>query len=299
MKLVMSGSSGLIGGALTPAFQAAGHEVIRLVRRPPRSGEIRWDPANGKLDAGTLVGIDGAINLSGTNIATRWTDTARREIRDSRLQSTRLLSETLARLSPRPQVLLSVSAVGYYGDRGEEILTEESPPGESGFLPSLVREWEGSTAPARDAGIRVVTPRLGVVLARNEGALGKMLLLFKLGLGARLGSGRQWFSWVAIDDVVAGMLFLLENPSLDGAVNLTSPSPVRSSEFTDTLGRVLSRPTLLTVPPVALYLAYGKDMPRETLLASTRVLPQRLQQAGYSLGYQDLKQALKHVVGER
>jgi uncharacterized protein (TIGR01777 family) len=295
MRIVITGSSGLIGRALLPALRAAGHEAIPVVRRPPNQGEIRWDPASGMLERSALEGIDGAINLAGENIATRWTDESKRKIRESRITGTRLLAETMARLATRPRVLVSVSAIGYYGDRDEELLTEESAPGQ-GFLPQLGQEWEASAQPARAAGIRVVHPRLGIVLSSEGGALKKMLLPFKLGIGGRFGSGEQWMSWIAIDDVIGGLLFLLGTDAPSGPVNFAAPGAVRNKEFTRRLGEFLHRPTFFPTPSAALYLLYGREMPEEALLASARVVPRRLLDTGFQFRLPELEPALKHVL---
>ena len=296
MRVAVTGSSGLIGQALLPALRAAGHETIALVRRTPGRGEAQWDPASGVLEPATLQGVNAAINLAGETIATRWTDESRRRIRESRLQATTLLATTLARLNPRPATLISVSAVGVYGDRKDEVLTETSPAGE-GFLPALAQEWEGAAEPARATGMRVAHPRMGIVLSANGGALAKMLPPFKLGVGGRLGSGEQWMSWIAIDDVTAGFLHLLEAPSLQGPVNFTAPGPVRNADFTEALGKVLHRPTILPVPLPALYLLYGREMPQEALLASTRVMPERLMESGFRFRFPEIGSALEHVLG--
>ena len=296
MRVAVTGSSGLIGQVLLPALQSAGHETIALVRRAPIRGEARWDPARGVLDPAELQGIGAAINLAGETIATRWTDETKRRIRESRIQATSLLAATMARLHPRPQVLVSVSAIGIYGDRQDEILTETSAPG-NGFLPALAREWEAAADPARDAGIRVVHPRLGIVLSAQGGALGSMLPPFKLGIGGRLGSGQQWMSWIAIDDVVAALLHLLEH-DVSGPVNFTAPEPVRNRDFTRELGKALHRPTLFPVPSLALQVLYGKEMPEEALLSSARVAPQLLRSSGYEFQYPMLRPALEHVLRE-
>ena len=297
MRVAVTGSSGLIGQALLPALRAAGHETLALVRRPPGKGEARWDPATGSIDRSDLEGIEGAINLAGTNVGTRWTESARREMQESRTSSTALLSRAMAALSPRPGVLVSMSAVGYYGDGGEEILTEASRPGH-GFLPDLVQSWEASADSARAAGIRVVHPRTGVVLSREGGALKKMLPAFRLGAGGRVGSGRQWMSWIALDDVVAGLLFLLAHASLAGPVNLAA-DPVRNNEFTRQLGRALHRPAIIPAPVPALQLVYGKQMVEENLLWSTRVNSSRLLESGFRLRFPEIGAAFEHVLVER
>lgn len=294
MRVAVTGSSGLIGQALLPALKAAGHETIALVRRPPGRGEVRWDPATGSIDRSALDGIDGAINLAGKNVGTRWTESSRREMQESRTSSTALLSRTLAQLSPRPGVLVSMSAVGYYGDGGEEILTEDGGPGH-GFLPDLVRSWEASADTARAAGIRVVHPRAGVVLSREGGALKKMLPAFRVGAGGRVGSGRQWMSWIALDDVVAGLVFLLTHAAIGGPVNLAA-APVRNSEFTRQLGRVLHRPAIIPAPVPALQLVYGKQMIEENLLWSTRVSSDRLLGSGFQFRFSEIQAALMHLL---
>lgn len=295
MRIAVTGSTGLIGQALVPALRAAGHIPVPLVRRTPKPGEVQWDPATGSLDPAGLAGIDGAVNLAGETIATRWTSEARRKIRESRIQATRLLAETMAGLTPRPSVLISVSAVGYYGDRGDELLTEGSGPGE-GFLAQLAQDWEQSAEPARSAGIRVVHPRFGIVLSKEGGALGQMLLPFKLGIGGRLGSGRQWMSWIALEDVVAGLLHLLQTDTLQGPVNFAAPGAVRNAEFTRRLAKVLARPAIIPAPRPALYLLYGKDMPQETLFVSSRVIPHKLEESGFRFRYPELEPALRHVL---
>ena len=295
MRIAVTGSSGLIGQSLLPALRGAGHEAIALVRRAPKhEGEARWDPEGGTIDRDALKGIEGAINLAGRNVGTRWTEAARRDMRDSRIRSTQLLAGTMAAMSPRPGVLVSMSAVGYYGDGGEEILTEETGRGQ-GFLSDLVSEWEASAQAARAAGIRVVHPRTGVVLSREGGALKKMLLPFQLGVGGRVGSGRQWMSWIALDDVVAGLVFLLANDSLAGPVNLAA-SPVRNGEFTRELGRALHRPAIIPAPVPVLQLVYGKEMIEENLLQSSRVSSNRLLGAGFQFRFPEIGPALRHVL---
>jgi uncharacterized protein len=296
MRVAVTGSSGLIGQALLPALRAGGHETIALVRRTPGPGEAQWDPAAGILDPSALQGVGAAINLAGANIATRWTEKAKREIAESRVRGTKMLAENLARRSggEGSPVLISISAVGYYGDRGDDVLTEASGPG-SGFLSGVVQAWEAAADPARSAGIRVVHPRLGVVLSRKGGALAKMLLPFKLGLGGKVGSGEQWMSWVSIDDVVTGLIHLL-NSTLQGPVNLAAPIPVQNADFSRTLGRILSRPAIIPVPPAALYLLFGQEMTRETLLWSTRVSSATLQRSGFKFRHPELQVALAEVI---
>jgi uncharacterized protein (TIGR01777 family) len=296
LHVAVSGASGLIGGALVRHLTTKGHRVSALVRRAPGPGEIGWDPVAGRLDPGDLEGLDAVVHLAGENVGVRWTTARKARIRDSRIQGTRVLSEALARTSRHPAVLVSASAIGIYGDRGDEIITETSPPGpREDFLAALGQEWENAAGPARAAGIRVVHPRFGVVLSPAGGALGKMLLPFRLGLGGRLGKGSQWMSWVSIDDVVGALLHLVLNETLAGPANVTAPEPVRNRDFTRTLGRVLSRPTPLPVPSTALRLVLG-EMADSTLLASARVVPARLLGSGYRFTHPDLETALRHVL---
>ncbi|MEA2713859.1 MAG: uncharacterized protein QOK27_1820 [Gemmatimonadales bacterium] len=297
LHVAVTGASGLIGAALVSRLTSEGHRVSRLVRRTAGPGEISWDPAARSLDPAALEGADAVVHLSGENVGARWTTERKARIRSSRVASTRLLSETLAGLQRPPGVLVSASAVGIYGDRGDELLTEGSPPGnpDQDFLVSVTREWEKAAEPARVEGIRVVHPRFGVVLSPAGGALRKMLLPFRLGLGARLGSGRQWMSWISIDDAVQVLQQALVDTSLQGPVNVTAPEPLSNRDFTRTLGRVLSRPALFAVPGWALRLALG-DMADGTILSSVRAVPARLLQAGYRFGQPDLESALRHVL---
>ena len=295
MRVVVSGASGLIGSALVPALRQAGHEVVRLVRRAPASPEeIEWDPATGTIEAAALAGVEAAVNLNGAPIDRRWTAEHRKEILASRVESTRLLSTTLAALEPRPSVLVCAGGVGIYGyDRGDQILTEESPPG-TGFLAEVGAAWGAAADPARKAGIRVVNFRQGLVLAGDGGVLGRLLPFFKLGLGGRVGGGRQWWPWIAIDDLVAGYRFALEH-DLSGPVNLTSPNPVTNAQFTKALGKALHRPTVFPVPGVGAKLVYG-EMAEEALLGGQRALPARLLDAGFTFALPNLEDALPHVL---
>ncbi len=279
VKIAVSGASGLIGSALVPALESRGHHVLRIVRGDVRrAGEISWDPTAGVLDAVKLAGVEAIVNLSGENIGQRWTGSRRREILDSRVRTTDLLTRTAAGLDPRPSVYVSASAVGFYGDRGDEILTEESGPG-TGFLPDVVRAWEAAADPAREAGIRVGHFRHGIVLSKTGGALQRMLLPFKLGAGGRVGDGKQWWSWVAMNDVVAAYARALES-DLAGAMNLTAPNPVTNEQFTKALGSALRRPTVLPAPRFAMRGIFG-EMGETMLLGSQRVLPARLLDAGF------------------
>jgi uncharacterized protein (TIGR01777 family) len=298
IHVAVSGAGGLIGSALLPHLTSRGHRVSRLVRRSAGPGEISWDPARGRLDEADLEGVDAVVHLAGENVGARWTSARKSRIRNSRVAGTRLLSETLARLRRRPGVLVSASAIGIYGDRGDEILTEASVPGnrDRDFLVFVTQEWEAAADPARAAGIRVVHPRFGVVLSPAGGALKKLLLPFRAGLGGRLGSGRQWMSWISIDDTIGAISQAISNPALYGPVNVTAPEPATNREFTRTLGRVLARPTLFPVPAAALRLALG-EMAGSTILASTRVLPARLGETGYRFTQPTLEGALRHVLG--
>jgi uncharacterized protein (TIGR01777 family) len=297
LHVAVTGASGLIGSALTRRLATGGHQVSRLVRRAAGPGEISWDPVKGRLEPGQLEGMDAIIHLAGENVGARWTAARKRRIKSSRIQGTRLLSEAVARARRRPGVLVSASAIGIYGDRGDEILTENSPVGDAAldFLAEVGREWEAAAEPARASGSRVVHPRFGLVLSSEGGALKKMLLPFRLGLGGRLGNGTQWMSWISIDDVVGAILHVLLTESFSGPVNLVAPEPVRNRDFTAILGRVLSRPTPFAVPAAALRLILG-EMATSTLLASARVLPRRLLAADYRFEHPDLETALRHVL---
>lgn len=299
MKILVTGASGLVGSALVPLLTTSGHVVTRLVRSQPKSGaaEIHWDPANGIRDLARLEGLDAVVHLAGENIAAgRWTEERKVKIRESRVQGTRTLCESLSRLSQPPKILLSVSAIGYYGDRGEEVLHEDSPPGR-GFLPEVCKAWEEAAAPAVQKGIRVVFPRIGIVLSPAGGALAKMLLPFKLGVGGVIGSGKQYMSWIALDDVIGALYHALMTDALRGPVNLVAPHPVTNSEFTRTLGQVLHRPTLLPVPAFAARLAFG-EMADDLLLSSARIEPRRLMETQYAFRHSELQGALLHLLGK-
>lgn len=298
-RIAVTGATGLIGSALVPALTTRGYDVRRVTRsaRAGGAGDIQWNPDHGTLDPAPLEGCTVVIHLAGEAIAARWTTERRRQIRESRVKGTRLLAETLARLRNRPQVLISMSAIGYYGDRGDELLTEESSSG-SDFLAEVGREWESAANPARDAGIRIVHPRMGIVLARRGGALGRMLPFFRLGLGGRMGSGGQWMSWIARTDVVAAMLHVMDTPGVSGPVNFVAPNPVRNAEFAKTLGEVLHRPAVLPVPALALRLVFG-EMARATILASQRVQAQRLLATGFRFPHEHLDDALRHELARK
>ena len=295
MKILVAGSSGLIGTALCSRLGREGHEVVCLVRRQPAQGELHWDPEAGELEQEALEGIEAAVHLGGRNIATgRWTDTVKAELRQSRVQTTQLLAARLAELAALPRVLVCASAVGIYGHRRDEELDEESDTGE-GFLAELGRAWEGASAVAAEAGIRVVQARLGIVLSRRGGALAKMLLPFRLGVGGKIGDGRQYVGWISLEDAVAALIYAVENDALRGPVNLTAPQSVTNAELTRTLGRVLRRPTLLPLPAFVAKLLLG-ELAEEGLLASQRVRPTRLLEAGFEFGYPELEGALRRAL---
>jgi uncharacterized protein len=299
VKVLVSGASGLIGSALVPRLEARGDEVARLVRSAssPAERSVRWDPLTGDVDAAGLAGTEAAVHLAGENVAGRWTQGKKERILASRERGTATLSAALAALEHRPSVLVCASAVGLYGDRGGEELTEESAAG-SGFLPEVVRRWEAAAAPAREAGIRVVHLRFGVVMSGSGGMLGSLLTPFRLGLGGPVGSGRQYLSWVSSDDVVGAILHALDSPSLAGPVNVVAPSPVTSREFARTLGHVLGRPALLPVPAPALRVAFGREFANETLLGGARVLPRRLEQDGFVFRHPQLESALRAALAD-
>jgi uncharacterized protein (TIGR01777 family) len=297
MRIGITGASGLIGSALAPFLQTGGHEVVRFVRgRAAGGGEVGWDPAGGALDPGALRGLDAVVHLAGENVADgRWNEARKRALRASRTLPTATLARALARAEGGPRTLVCASAVGVYGDRGDEELTEQSAPG-ADFLADLGRAWEDASAEAARAGVRVVHLRFGLVLSPRGGALGKMLTPFSLGLGGPLGSGRQWMSWIAIDDAIGAIHHALVTPGLSGAVNATAPNAVRNAQFTRILGRVLGRPTLLPAPAFVLKLAFG-EMAEALLLGGQRVLPRRLEQSGYRFRFAELEPALRHVLG--
>jgi uncharacterized protein (TIGR01777 family) len=296
MKILVTGASGLIGTALVASLTSSSHEVIRLVRGQANPAEktAHWDPMAGSIDASALEGVEAVVHLAGEHIAERWTAAKKTRIRDSRVKGTELLCETLTRLSSPPNVLASASAIGYYGDRGEETLTEDSPPGQ-GFLADVCQAWEAATEPARQRGIRVVRLRLGVVLSAAGGALAKLLPPFRLGLGGVLGSGQQYMSWIALDDVVGAIQHTLVTEALQGPTNVVSPHAVTNQEFTKTLGKVLGRPTALPLPAFAARLMFG-EMADELLLASARVQPTKLTASGYQCRYPEIADALQHLL---
>jgi uncharacterized protein (TIGR01777 family) len=294
VQIAITGSTGLIGKALVRALRDEGLTVIRLVRRPATAeDEVRWDPF-GEVDSASLEGVDAVVHLAGAGLGDhRWTETYKREVRDSRIEGTRTLSRALARLDRRPAVFVSGSAVGFYGDTGDLAVDESAPAGE-GFLADLCVGWEAAAQPAVDAGIRVVHPRSGVVLSRDGGLLAKTLPLFRLGLGGRLGSGKQWMSWISVADHIAALRFLI-NDGLQGPVNLTAPEPVTNATYTRAIGRALHRPSPFIVPAPALRLALG-EFADEGALVSQRALPDRLAKAGFTFAHPDIDTALADVL---
>lgn len=295
MDVLVSGATGLVGSALSDELENKGHRVISLSRSKPSAEDtIRWDPSRRQIDSSRLEGVDAVVHLAGENIVGRWTEEKKRKIRDSRVQGTRLLAETIAGLSEKPRAMICASAVGYYGDRGNELLREESDPGDA-FLSEVVVEWEAAAEPAREAGIRVANLRFGIVLSPEGGALGTTLPLFKLGGGGKVGSGRQWWSWVALDDVVGALVHALENEDVEGPVNVVAPNPMTNAEYTKVLGDVLNRPTLVPAPAPALRAVLGQ-VADELLLASARVEPAELKETGYEFRYPELEGALRHLL---
>lgn len=296
-KIAVTGASGLVGTELVRVLRGRGFEVLRLVRRRPSAAdEVEWSPASGTIDVDGLAGVRGAVHLAGDNVASgRWTEAKKASIRDSRVQGTQLLAGALAQLSPRPEALVSASAIGYYGNTGDHAVDEASPAGE-GFLASVCQEWEAAADPAREAGIRVVHARIGIVLDKDDGALAKMKLPFLLGVGGRIGDGSQYMSWITLHDVVAGLVFALEHAELEGPVNLVAPNAVTNAQFTEALGRVLKRPTLLPVPKFALRLGAGAEMADQMLIGGTRVLPAALEANGFEWQDREIEPALRSVL---
>jgi uncharacterized protein (TIGR01777 family) len=298
-RIAVTGSTGLVGSQLVPFLRAGGHEVVRLVRRSPAAAdEIFWNPAAGQIDAGALEGLDAVVHLAGASIAGgRWTARRKAAIRASRVAGTTLLSETLAGLHRPPRVLVSTSAVGYYGDGGTAVLTEESPPGD-GFLAEVCRAWEAATTPAEAAGIRVVRPRLGIVLSGNDGMLARLVPMFRLGLGSRLGSGEQLMSWIALDDLLGVILQAIADDRLAGPINAVAPNPVTNRAFSTALGRVVGRPVLFSLPDRILRVIAG-DLADDLLLVSQPARPVRLEEVGFNFAFPTLEATLRHELGRR
>ncbi|GAA3365996.1 TIGR01777 family oxidoreductase [Streptomyces antimycoticus] len=292
MRIAVTGSSGLIGTALVRSLHEDGHQVVRLVRRPPRAqDEVEWDPKREWVDTKGLMGCEAVVHLAGAGVGDRrWTDAYKKEIRDSRVLGTAALAEAIASLDAPPRVLVSGSAVGFYGDTGERAVDESAPPGH-GFLPDLCQDWEEAAAAAQEAGVRTVFTRTGLVISSEGGAWGRLFPLFKLGLGGRMGSGRQYWSFISLRDHVAALRHILDTPELTGPVNLTAPAPVTNREITAAMGRVLRRPTLFTVPAPALRIALG-EMSGE-VLGSVRAIPRRLLDSGFTFTHPHVDEAIK------
>ncbi|MFJ2200672.1 TIGR01777 family oxidoreductase [Streptomyces violaceusniger] len=292
MRIAVTGSSGLIGTALVRSLREDGHQVVRLVRRPPRAqDEVEWDPRRERVDTKGLMGCEAVVHLAGAGVGDRrWTDAYKKEIRDSRVLGTAALAEAIASLDTPPRVLVSGSAVGFYGDTGERAVDESAPPGH-GFLPDLCQDWEEAATAAQEAGVRTVFTRTGLVISSEGGAWGRLFPLFKLGLGGRMGSGRQYWSFIALRDHIAALRHILDTPELTGPVNLTAPAPVTNREITAAMGRVLRRPTLFTVPAPALRIALG-EMSGD-VLGSVRAIPRRLLDSGFTFTHPHVDEAIK------
>ena len=299
MRILISGASGFIGWALADKLTSSGHRVIRLTRRPVARGQdaVHWDPVSGRLDPADLEGVEAVVHLAGEGIGDhRWTEGHKARVLDSRVRGTNLLAETIAGLEAPPKVMVSQSGAHYYGfESGERPLTEDDPPG-GGFLARVVEQWEAATEPAEKAGIRVVRTRSGVVLSPDGGALQRQLLPFKLGIGGKLGSGRQYFSWISLADEVTAMEFLLEREDISGPLNLASPNPVTNAEFTRALGAVLGRPTFMPVPSTAIKLMFSAEMAKEMIFGGQRLVPKRLQDAGFEFRDPEVETALRRML---
>ena len=297
MNILVSGSTGLVGKALAAHLVSQGHVVTGLVRGAAADSEIHWDPEAGTIDTSSLGELDGVVHLAGENIAAgRWNEDKKARIRDSRVEGTGLLARTLSEMENPPEVMVSASAIGFYGDRGDQVLEENAAQG-SGFLADTCHAWERAASPASEKGIRVVHPRIGVVLAQDGGALRKMLLPFKLGVGGVIGSGDQFMSWVTLDDLLGILTHCLTDRALSGPVNAVSPNPCTNREFTKTLGRVLVRPTLFPMPAFAARLAFG-EMADALLLSGSRVVPDRLTASGYTFQHPELEGGLRYILGK-
>lgn len=292
MKILITGASGLVGSKLIEVLRSGGHDILKMVRRQAKGpDEVRWDVDRGEIDTQAMNGVDAVVHLAGENVGEgRWTDAKKKSIMDSRVLGTRLIVGALTKLDPKPRVLISASATGIYGSRGSEVVTEASLPG-SGFLAEVCRKWEAETVPAVEQGIRVVNLRVGVVLSNDGGALPKLLTPFKLGVGGKVGSGKQYLSWLTLDDLVRIIVTALTNESYAGPINAVTPEPVTNQELTEAIGKKLSRPTFMTVPEFAVKLLFGQ-MGEETVLSSTRALPVRLDELGFKFEYPTINSAL-------
>ena len=296
ITVAIAGASGFVGGALARYLEREGHKVRRIGRPSSRSVEYHWDLAAGRLDPAALDGADAVVNFAGATIAQRWTSDHKREILSSRLRSTEVLAKTMAAVRSPPRVFLSTSAIGIYGSRGDEPLDENSKPG-GGFLADVVKQWEQAANPARDAGVRVVHPRLGLVMHPDGGALEKLFPVFNIGGGGKIGKGTQWMSWIGLHDVLRALVFLITSDLLSGPVIVSAPNPVTNEQFSHTLGAVMHRPSVATVPEFAVKLMFG-EMGEETLLSGQRVVPRRLLDNGFTFDFPELEGALRHELGK-